>query len=168
MVYTGHRVTSPTSLTLALTLTSSLAAPASPSSNQNPPARHGIGRPWRPCGVAICNPSYRQKETPATSPCHPLGSVETIPFLSINTARPRHSARCNRTKVSRKAVQEGGTLPWNVLADYQWLSGHKRDGLAALIGRAPEAQRLHFLLCSTVPQEIRRNPSQWPLDTEAP
>lgn len=47
----------------SLTLTSSLAARAPPSSNQNPPARHGIGRPWRPCGVAICNPSYRQKET---------------------------------------------------------------------------------------------------------
>lgn len=47
----------------SLTFTSSLAAPAPPSSNQNPPARHGVGRPWRPCGVAICNPSYRQKET---------------------------------------------------------------------------------------------------------
>lgn len=47
----------------------------------------------------------------------------------------------------------------NVLADCQWLSGN-REGQAALIGRAPGAQRFHFLLCSTVLQEVHRNPSQ--------
>lgn len=60
-----------------------LPVPAPPPSNQNPPARHGIGASH----PAILPP---ERSAPRSRLATPSTASKTISFQSDNTARPRH------------------------------------------------------------------------------
>lgn len=146
-----------------------LPAPAPQSSNQNPPARH-VMRRHTLSAPSASRPSTTHSSPQAGSPCHLDYTARQGRKLGVLGQKPRERRSKGRACICRAikifvvhltCESDGYCAPRQERARRlpvaEW---PPRGHSSALIDRAPRAQRFHSLLCSTVPQEIHRNPSQ--------